>query len=92
VTRVISLAFGTGRADTPGMRELRSSRPTLVLAAAALFLGVLASAVAVTATVKDSTAWSALPVGWVAVWVTALVAITAYLAWSEAANVDAARP
>lgn len=92
MTRVISLAFGTARADTQGMRELRSSRPTLVLAGAALFLGVLATAVALTATVTDSTAWSALPVGWVAVWVTALVAITAYLAWSEAANVDAVRP
>lgn len=74
------------------MRELRSSRPTLVLAGAVLFLAVLGTAVGLTATVTDSTAWSALPIGWIAVWVTALVSITGYLAWAESAEVEPVRP
>ena len=65
------------------MRDVRESKGLLVLAGAVLFLVVLASAVGITAAVKDSTAWSALPVGWIAVWVSALVGITGYLAWSE---------
>ena len=59
------------------------SKVTLVLAGAVLFLTVLGSTVGLTATMKDSTAWSALPVGWMAVWVAAVVAITGYLAWAE---------
>jgi hypothetical protein len=63
--------------------EIERSKVNLILGAAVLFLAVLASSVGVTAAVKDSTAWSALPVGWIAVWVTAVVAITGYLAWAE---------
>ena len=59
------------------------SKITLLLAGSVLFLAVLGSSVGLTATMKDSTAWSALPVGWVAVWVAAVVAITGYLAWAE---------
>jgi hypothetical protein len=59
------------------------SRITLVLAGAVLFLAVLGTSVGLTASLKDSTPWSALPVGWVAVWVAAVVAITGYLAWAE---------
>ena len=65
------------------MDDVRESKGLLVLAGAVLFLVVLGSAVGITAAVKDSTAWSALPVGWIAVWVSALVGITGYLAWSE---------
>jgi hypothetical protein len=65
------------------MREDGRSKVTVALAAAVLFLAVLGSAVGLTATVKDSSAWSALPVGWMAVWVAAVVAITGYLAWAE---------
>lgn len=68
------------------MTELRASKPTLALAGAVLFLLVLATTVGVTAAVKDSTAWSALPIGWMAVWVTALVSITGYLAWADTAD------
>ena len=59
------------------------SKLTLVLAGAVLFLAVLGTAVGVTAAMNDSTAWSALPVGWMAVWVASVVAITGYLAWAE---------
>ena len=62
---------------------MRESKGLLLLAAAVLFLVVLSSAVGITASVKDSTAWSALPIGWMAVWVSALVGITGYLAWAE---------
>ena len=63
--------------------ESRRSTLTLLLAGAVLFLVVLATTVGVTAAMKDSTAWSALPIGWMAVWVAAVVAITGYLAWAE---------
>jgi hypothetical protein len=59
------------------------SKLTVALAATVLFLAVLGTSVGLTASLKDSTAWSALPVGWVAVWVAAVVAITGYLAWAE---------
>jgi hypothetical protein len=65
------------------MHEDGRSRITLVLAGAVLFLAVLGTAVGLTAAMKDSTAWSALPVGWMAVWVAAVLAITGYLAWAE---------
>jgi hypothetical protein len=65
------------------MHEDGRSRITLVLAGTVLFLAVLGTTVGLTAAVKDSTAWSALPVGWMAVWVAAVVAITGYLAWAE---------
>jgi len=68
------------------MSELRTSKATLLLAGSVLFLLVLATTVGVTAAVKDSTAWSALPIGWMAVWVTALVSITGYLAWADSAE------
>ena len=68
------------------MSELRTSKPTLLLAGSVLFLLVLATSVGVTAAVKDSSAWSALPIGWMAVWVTALVSITGYLAWADSAE------
>ena len=70
------------------MSELRASTSTLLLAGAVLFLAVLATAVGVTAALTDSTAWSALPVGWISVWVTALISITAYLAWAESAKLE----
>ena len=70
------------------MSELRASKGTLLLAGVVLFLTVLSTSVGVTAAVKGSSAWSALPVGWVSVWVAALLAITTYLAWSESASVD----
>jgi hypothetical protein len=67
------------------------SKVTLVLAGAVLFLAVLGTTVGLTATVKDTTAWSALPIGWISVWVAAVVAITGYLAWSERHPVPATR-
>jgi hypothetical protein len=67
------------------MSELRTSKATLLLAGVVLFLAVLSTSVGVTAAVKGSSPWSALPVGWVAVWITALLGITTYLAWSESA-------
>ena len=73
------------------MNSRRSPKSTLLLAGTVLFLAVLSTSVGVTAAVKDSTAWSALPVGWIAVWVAALVTITAYLAWAETATVEADR-
>jgi hypothetical protein len=90
VTRVISLHDRAAQADNPDMNELRVSKATLALAGAVLFLLVLGTSVGVTAALKDSTAWSALPVGWVAVWVTALLSITGYLAWSESSSDSAA--
>ena len=71
------------------MNELRVSKATLLLSGAVLFLLVLGTSVGVTAALKNTTAWSALPVGWVAVWVTALLSITGYLAWSESAKTAA---
>jgi hypothetical protein len=65
------------------MHDDGRSKITLVLAGAVLFLAVLGTTVGLTAAVKDSTAWSALPVGWTAVWLAAVVAITGYLAWAE---------
>ena len=59
------------------------SKLTLALAGVVLFLAVLGTAVGVTAAMKDSTAWSALPVGWMAVWVASVIGITGYLAWAE---------
>jgi hypothetical protein len=56
---------------------------TVVLGGAVLFLAVLGTTVGVVAATKDSTAWSALPIGWMAVWVAAVIAITGYLAWAE---------
>ena len=73
------------------MRDVRESKGLLVLAGVVAFLVVLGSAVGITAAVKDSTAWSALPVGWIAVWVAALVGITGYLAWAETAKLEQAR-
>ena len=73
------------------MNDRRSPKSTLLLAGTVLFLAVLSTSVGVTAAVKDSTPWSALPVGWIAVWVTALVSITSYLAWAETAAVEADR-
>jgi uncharacterized membrane protein YczE len=70
------------------MSALRTSKATLLLAGSVLFLAVLSTSVGVTAAVKGSSPWSALPVGWVAVWVTALLGITTYLAWSEATTED----
>lgn len=70
------------------MRDVRVSKGLLVLAGSVAFLVVLGSAVGITATVTGSTAWSALPVGWIAVWVTALVGITGYLAWAESAQLE----
>jgi hypothetical protein len=63
----------------------------IALAGVVAFHAVLSTTVGVTAAVTDSSAWSALPVGWIAVWVTALVAITAYLAWAESADQGGAR-
>lgn len=71
------------------MRDLRESKGLLLLGGIVAFLVVLGSAVGITAAVNDSTAWSALPVGWMAVWVAALVGITGYLAWAESAALDA---
>lgn len=73
------------------MRDVRESKGLLVLAGLVAFLVVLGSAVGITATVNDSTAWSALPIGWMAVWVTALVGITGYLAWAESAHLEQAQ-
>ena len=73
------------------MHDVRESKGLLVLAGVVAFLVVLGSAVGITAAVKDSTAWSALPVGWIAVWVAALVGITGYLAWAETAKLEQAR-
>jgi hypothetical protein len=81
--RAISLTGRRPRVDTLAMSELRASKATLLLAGTVLFLAVLSTSVGVTAAVKGSSAWSALPVGWIAVWVTALLSITAYLAWAE---------
>jgi hypothetical protein len=55
------------------MRDLRESKGLFLLGGIVAFLVVLGSAVGITAAVNDSTAWSALPVGWIAVWVAALV-------------------
>jgi hypothetical protein len=63
-------------------------KPRLALAGVVLFLAVLSTTVGVTAAMTDSSTWSALPVGWIAVWVTALVSITGYLAWAESASLD----
>jgi hypothetical protein len=67
------------------------SKVTVGLAGTVLFLAVLGTTVGLTATVKDTTAWSALPIGWISVWVAAVVAITGYLAWSERHPVPATR-
>lgn len=68
------------------MDDVRESKGLLVLGGMVAFLVVLGGAVGITAAVKDSTAWSALPIGWFAVWVTALIGITGYLAWSESVH------
>lgn len=83
-----SLTLGGVQVDTADMRDLRESKGLLLLGGIVAFLVVLGSAVGITAAVNDSTAWSALPVGWIAVWVAALVGITGYLAWSESAARD----
>lgn len=62
----------------------------MVLAGMIALLVVLGSSVGITAAVSDSTAWSALPIGWIAVWLTALVGITGYLAWAETAKLERA--
>ena len=73
------------------MTELRASKPTLLLAGVVLFLAVLSTAVGVTAALQGTTPERALPVGWIAVWVAALVSITGYLAWAESAELAEAR-
>lgn len=70
----------------------RSIKPRLALAGVVLFLAVLATTVGITAAVTDSTPSSALPVAWIAVWLTALVSITGYLAWAESADLAVRRP
>jgi hypothetical protein len=72
------------------MSELRASKATLLLAGTVLFLTVLSTSVGITAAINGTSPWHALPVGWVSVWVTALLAITTYLAWSEAHAEDVA--
>lgn len=72
------------------MRNSWESKGLLALAGLVAFLAVLGSAVGITAAVKDSTAWSALPIGWMAVWVGALLGITTYLAWGESVKLDQA--
>lgn len=72
------------------MRNARESKGLLALAGLVGFLAVLGSAVGITAAVKDSTAWSALPIGWMAVWVAALLGITTYLGWAESVNLEQA--
>jgi len=66
----------------------RSSKFRAALGGLVLFLAVLATVVGTTAAATDSTARSALPAGWIAVWLTAVVSITGYLAWAESVDLE----